>query len=775
MPRLVIPDSFRRWIASAARGLLALHVAAMLSDVPAKAQANTANIAIAVSSTGPGATFGLPAIEGAQLAIEEANARVGALRIGFTVHDDMSNDARAQDVARQIIASDALAVVGPATTPMALASGPIYAQAGLVAIGTTATGDNVTDNGTFFRASFSTGDAGELLANYLNHVLGGTRAVVIFKDDGYGRPVAAGFRRGAERLGIATVYRPFTTPAEAEEAARLAAQDPGKPAIILAMISDFVPVMTTLRRRGADGPILGTNAIAGDYFSSFFADQSEERLSPGFFADGVYAASPLLFDSANAETLAFAERYRARFGHDPSYISVQGYEAASLAVAAVRAAVDRSDVGTDLKARRQAVLSYLASLDGPGRAVAGLNGPLWFTPDRGRLQALRIGRFHGTRLESAPTQLVPVSHPDRERFASGAIVDMGSGRFAARQAVVYTGFYLNEIARLDLQQSTFTADFYLWMRFARGQDAADADPADIQFPGLVRGNFAPAEPAVKWDLEDGTTYRLWQVRGEFKNDFDLHQYPADHQTLAIRLFNARAASNQLVYVLDKRSLDVAASTPLLARVSSQASALSTSDAATAVSGTAESTTGWGFAPEAFRNLTQWDALRAVQRRDNLVTQSALGDLRLVGLEQVRELSGFSLIVELRRRVAATLVKTLLPLGLMTLIMFASLFFPTALVKEKVTVAITAALSGAVLLSSINSQLGSVGYVIAIEYVFYVFFVLCLLCILAVLEAERFRARGRQQTAIAIEKSGRALFLLGVVGTVAAAVWVYAQW
>jgi hypothetical protein len=68
------------------------------------------------------------------------------------------------------------------------------------------------------------------------------------------------------------------------------------------------------------------------------------------------------------------------------------------------------------------------------------------------------------------------------------------------------------------------------------------------------------------------------------------------------------------------------------------------------------------APDAFRNLTRWGPVRASEARDNLVTQSALGDPRLVGVERVRELSGFAMTVELRRRVLATPAKTLLPLG-----------------------------------------------------------------------------------------------------------------
>jgi branched-chain amino acid transport system substrate-binding protein len=104
--------------------------------------------------------------------------------------------------------------------------------------------------------------------------------------------------------------------------------------------------------------------------------------------------------------------------------------------------------------------------------------------------------------------------------------------------------------------------------------------------------------------------------------------------------------------------------------------------------------------------------------------------------------------------------------LMTLIMFASLYFSAALVKEKVTVAITAALSGAVLLAAINSQLGSIGYTMAVEYAFYVFFGLSTLCVVSVLLAERRRAAGHPAAARAIEQWTRPLLLLGV-GTVVA--------
>jgi branched-chain amino acid transport system substrate-binding protein len=172
-------------------------------------------------------------------------------------------------------------------------------------------------------------------------------------------------------------------------------------------------------------------------------------------------------------------------------------------------------------------------------------------------------------------------------------------------------------------------------------------------------------------------------------------------------------------------------------------------------------------------LDETVAKAASERRDVLVTASALGVPGLVSVERVRELAGFNVIFNVHRRVMATLAKTLLPLGLMTLILYASLFFPVGLVKEKVTVAITAALSGAVLLSSINSQLGGIGYVIAVEYVFYAFFILCLVCMVSVLAAEQLRVAGRKEIAIVTERFTRTAYLLAVAGIVVSA-WVFAS-
>jgi branched-chain amino acid transport system substrate-binding protein len=372
---------------------------------------------------------------------------------------------------------------------------------------------------------------------------------------------------------------------------------------------------------------------------------------------------------------------------------------------------------------------------------------LWFTPDRVRPEAVRIGRFHDGLFASAPTQIVPVINPDPRAIDSGAVFDLGEGDYGRLQSVVYTGIYVNEISRVDLAQSSFDADFYVWERFARLSAPDAADPTSLVFPNMVSGSFDRGNPTEQGQMPDGTDYRLWRVRGTFRNDFDLHCFPFDTQQVSLSLFNALAATDRIVYVLDRRSIDQ-------------------------IPGVDHATPAGRWpkiaSPTAFRNLMQWIATEAQERREDLVTNSTLGDLRRVGAERYRELSGFIVTVSLQRRAMSTLVKSLLPLVLMTVIMFASLKFPHALVKEKITVAITAALSGAVLLTAINSQLGGVGYTIAVEYAFYVFFGLSVLCIVSVLFAERLRTAHRPQVAVRVERSTEVIFLVAVAATAAGA-------
>jgi ABC-type branched-subunit amino acid transport system substrate-binding protein len=739
---------------------ISLALAVILGGIPiALAQSATQTIALETSLTGPGAFQGVPALEGARLAVAEADQDSSQAPVAIAVTDDQSSPKQAAALARHIAASDAVAVIGPILSVSATETGPVYAQAGLASIDPTATGDAVPDAATTYQAIFNTGDIGAMLANYLFYVLHGQCAEMLYRNDVHGQPIAAGFSQMAGQLKISTNFYPYTGNAGRAKAVSLAAQiaatNACHPAIVLGMLADdAVPIIEALRRGGFTGPILGPDTIADDNFSKLFADTKEAQASPGFFTNNLYAAAPIIFDSADYATLAFAQRFRAKFGHAPPWAAMQTYDATMLAIAASRQAEQNAGANAAVALRRKAVLAYLASLNSPGNAYPGVADPIWFTASRGREQPLRMGSFQGQLFVSAPLQLVPVAQPDPGEIKSGELRDIGDG-YARIQQVVYTGIYLNEVPRLDIATESFTADFYLWLRYTPAQDIGGQDPSRIDFPDLVTGTFDPRQPVVERSLPDGSVYKLWHLRGSFKNDFDLHRYPFDQQRLVVRLFNATADSSRIVYVLDRQSFP------------EMGGARSTQPDAGAAFAPPPSEFLLEAAPDAFRNLTQWNAKSVQQVRNNLVTLSALGDPVLVGLERQRELSGFELSVDVQRRLYTTLSKSLLPLGLITLIMFSSLFFPSQLVKEKVTVAVTAALSGVVLQTSLNTQLGAVGYTMEIDYVFYVYFALSLLCIVSVLIAERCRSTGSGQAAVRTEVLSRLLFALLVTVTVIA--------
>lgn len=716
-------------------------------------------IAVAVSLSGEGASYSEPLLEGVRLAISEANA-AGGRPINLVVHDDETDDARAQEIAGRIAESPAALVIGPTFSTTSVLVGRDYARAGLVSLPATATSDLITRSRTTFRIVFKNSEQGEALAVYLKKILGHDRAVVIFARNGYGNSLKAGFQRAAGWLDIDAHYLPFETREEAEKAARTVAKDHANtPVVIMAFDVDGAAIITSLRRQGAEGPVLGGDAFSSDYFPALFEDEPEELFEPGYFTNGVYTVSPLILDSANAETLAFAAAYTERTGRGFTWMAAAAYEAGRLAVTAVHAAAAAVGPAADTPTLRKGVLDYLTALDRPGRAIDGLLGPVWFHDRRGRSVPIRMGRFTDKVLESAHVQVMPIDDALETDLATGDLFEIEPGHHARLQQVVHTGVYVNEIQRVDSANSTFGADFYVWLHYLPVTGTGVADPAQIDFPTMVSGDFDPTRPAEHQNLADGTTYRLWRVQGEFRNDFDLREYPFDRQQLRIPFFHATAASDRVVYAIDRGQRGSPTEVP--------AAAWGEAMAAGAV---APSTSGIAAA-EAFRNLTQWRPLGVSERRENLVTYSALGDPRRTGGAGVRELSGYLAAVELTRRAESVLTKTLIPLLLMTLIMYAALFFPHEMLKEKVVVSVTAALSGAVLLTSIHAQLGRIGYTIVLEYAFYAFFFLSLFNIVVVLVGERFRHAGQHGLATVTDRTGQTAYMMIVAAMILSA-WGY---
>ena len=498
LKKLKLPLLLAAGILAAAALAAFLPFATAASDRPVK-------IAVHASTTGAGEFSGLALLKAVHMAEREIAASGKGPRIVLMVENDESSDDKAETVARKIANSDAALVIGPSLTPSAEIAAPIYEKARVAALVATAHGDEIpAKGGTTFLLTASTGDMGKALANYLRHVLNARSAAVIHTDDGYGRPFVDGFRSVAQTGGLKATYPQIKArgnhdkPGEAGEPSeheKLEAivlsilSDPEQPAVVLGMTQDAAaPILMMLRRKGYKGPILGTTSMARASFPGKFKNEPEEKRAPGFFTDGVYAASPVMLDSANAETLAFARRFRVRYQQEPSWEAVQAYDTLRLAAEAIRSISNERTADLTPGEWRVELLGYFKT-HGGALASKSLTGGVWVPEERRLRQPIRIGRYQGAMLKSALVQLVPLPATDVGKAASPGLVDLGGGQYARRQQAVHSGIYINEILRVNIAQPSFTADFYYWMRYAKPGGAAAG--ADWRKTRIRKTSFSP--------------------------------------------------------------------------------------------------------------------------------------------------------------------------------------------------------------------------------------------------------------------------------------------
>ena len=119
---------------------------------------------------------------------------------------------------------------------------------------------------------------------------------------------------------------------------------------------------------------------------------------------------------------------------------------------------------------------------------------------------------------------------------------------AADVTTVVVGFYAVTLQGLNQADSSYYADFFLWMRWS-----GDRDPTatleltnNIERWGLTMAAVYD-KPKV---LPSGEKIQQYRVQGQFFQPLDLTDYPIDTQTLSLTVEDTTYATDELVYVAD---------------------------------------------------------------------------------------------------------------------------------------------------------------------------------------------------------------------------------
>jgi len=708
-------------------------------------------IAVAAPTTGSRDAAAKEMIQSVQLYLDSVN-REGGIHgqpVKLLVFDDKGDSNAARDVPHQVSKSPALVVLGHLNSYTTVEAAPIYQALQIPAITGTASEDYITQaNPYYFRTVFTNSVQGSTVALYMQKALGFKTASIIYSNDRLGQTLDEAFEETFKREGTIKNAWKFDPRdknlAQSVDAivTKLAA-DPNPGMVFLAMDDvagkDFI---VAIRRRKLKAPLFGSQSLVRETSLKLFEQYEEEKQQPGYFLNDIYIPAPLIFDSAGVDAQDFASLYKKTYGNFPSYVGAAYYDVAHVAVQALRQA-EIKNTPASVKGDRKKVRDQLEKINSRDVAVKGLNGPIYFDATHDNTPPVRFGQYVDQRLISAPVQLSPITDLSlvnlNEEVKAGNVLHLVyrlKNQYFWRQQVVYTGIDINKVSRVDQSKSSFTADFYLWMRYV-----GEVDPTSIQFPNgvanSVNQNLPLFDPKqfLRSEVIDGLNYLLYQIQGEFKGSFDYRDYPFDQQKLKIYFQNTQVPNDRLIYVVDTFGLKL----PGVNKDQQQSS---------------------------YKNLQLWQFQDLQYARETFSSTSTRGNPLLFNTNLRIDYPGLSAIITLQRRFSVFLVKTLLPLGLLVLVLYSTLFFSENLAKERLTVAIAALLSSAVLLTAINTQLSDTGYTVAIEYGFYVFFSLCLFCILIGLIIERLRQAGRKKAVRYLDYAARTFYVLVVLSTIA---------
>jgi branched-chain amino acid transport system substrate-binding protein len=652
---------------------------------------------------------------GVKLAADALQARGGAT-IQIDVHDDENDPDRAAAIARQIVASSAVAVIGHSSIESLSAAAEVYDSAGIPALNVSPITEHFTESRSYhFNTSYTAETEAAYLANYIRRVNGATTATILSTTDGYSRTIARQFKNTFQGLGGTIAIEREIGQGDSLEtivsdivSASAETTSPGT--IFLATNeSTAAELVILMKRKGISYPIAGANSLNSPGFLERIERQPEEISFPGYYTDGILTTGTLIFDSTNRYANQFLMAYQAAFAGggtvdlpQPGDRVISGYDAAT----ALLTIIQQSDVtGSELQvqADRSRIYNALLDLDDNAQSIQGIIGPLYFEPSQNTTRAPRFGLYQNGELVSANTQFEPIAAPNEVNDLEGQ-VERGriltvNGGYVYRANIVYAGIDLLGIDEIDIKTSTYLMDFYLWFRFRPNEQDADFKPEDFIFTN------AEGEPDITLIRDeanaDGTQLITYRVRGLFKNQFQFQDYPFDHQSLVVEFRSQNATTSFIQYVVDRVGMRYTSDTDLLSNFASNG---------------------------AFDSLIGWEARGAKMTQDTFPTYSTLGSPQSFDRRVATNYSLINMGVDLRRDALQYIVKSLLPLLITLILAYITFYLPLGH-EERLTIGSTALLGTAFFHLAFATTLPEIGYTVAMEYLFYAAYVMCALIVL----------------------------------------------
>ena len=275
--------------------------------------------------TGRVAGLGVAGRDGVLMAVEEIN-RAGGIKgrpIEVIARDDQQDAEVARQAVKELIAADVVAIIGPMTSAVAVAIQPIVNREQIVMISPTVTSNQFNEQDDwFFRTTMPLRTNAEKLAKYVSDQRIRTIAVSVdMANAAYTEDWLASFRKPFEAGGGQVVhverYRSGAEGGFLPLAERLLRADPDA-LLLLGGAMDTAMIAQQVRKLGSRVALFASEWACTSDVINFGGKAVEEMRS--FVTYNPASQAP--------RHQAFLVDFEKRFGYQPSFAAVLGYEAA---------------------------------------------------------------------------------------------------------------------------------------------------------------------------------------------------------------------------------------------------------------------------------------------------------------------------------------------------------------------------------------------------------------------------------------------------------------
>ncbi|HUT50590.1 MAG TPA: ABC transporter substrate-binding protein [Alphaproteobacteria bacterium] len=284
--------------------------------------------------TGFAAADGKSAVTGAQLAIEQINAKGGinGKKLKLVIYDDQASPKNSAPIANKLIGQDKvrIAISGSYSGATRAAAG-VFQKAKIPYISAYAVHPSITKAGDYvFRTSFVGDVQGRAGAKLVGDILKKKRVVLITLKNDFGRSLVRGFKEKAGAYGITIVSEYEYSIKNRQFGPIIAKVKADKPDAIYATGYFFTagPLVRQLRAAGVNTVVIGQEGYDSQNFIKI----------AGKAAEGVVITTSLDRDSKRAVTRSFISAFEKKAGYKADMVAATTHTAVYVVAAALKAA-----------------------------------------------------------------------------------------------------------------------------------------------------------------------------------------------------------------------------------------------------------------------------------------------------------------------------------------------------------------------------------------------------------------------------------------------------